>query len=80
MYGEAAIAAELAAAPPDVILLVHRDTSEYGLPFFGRDYGVRIMEWVRANYRPVKLWSLDPKERPFEPGTRHAIAALERRR
>lgn len=80
MYGEANMLAALTAAPPDVILLVHRDTSEYGVPAFGRDYGAALYEWVKANYRATKLWSLDPKERPFEPGTRHAIAALERKR
>lgn len=80
MFGEQAMLAELAASPPDVILLVHRDTTEYGLPYFGRDYGQALMEWVKSNYRASKLWSLDPRERPFEPGTRHAVAALERKR
>ncbi len=80
MFGEQAMLAELQHSPPDVILLVHRDTTEYGAPYFGRDYGEALMEWVKANYRASKLWSLDPKERPFEPGTRHAIAALERKR
>lgn len=80
MYGEAQMLAALRSAPPDMILLIHRDTSEYGVPSFGRDYGAQLYEWVKANYRATKLWSLDPKERPFEPGTRHAIAALERKR
>ncbi len=80
MFGEQAMLDELMKSPPDVILLVHRDTTEYGAPFFGRDYGRSLMEWVKANYRASKLWSLAPNERPFEPGTRHAVAALERKR
>jgi hypothetical protein len=79
MFGEEAMLDALKASPPDAIVLLHRDTSEYGVPFFGKDYGVQLYSWVRARYRPVKLWSIDPKERPFEPGTRHAIALLERR-
>lgn len=80
MFGESAMVAALDASPPDLIVLVHRDTTEYGLPYFGRDYGAALYGWVKAHYRPLKLWSIDPKERPFEPGTRHAIAVLERAR
>lgn len=80
MFGEEPMLDALKASPPDAIVLVHRETSEYGVPFFGKDYGSRLYAWVRERYRPVKLWSLDPKERPFEPGTRHAIALLEPRK
>lgn len=80
MFGEEPMLDALKASPPDAVVLVHRETSEYGVPFFGRDYGSRLYAWVRERYRPVKLWSLDPKERPFEPGTRHAIALLEPRK
>lgn len=80
MYGEDEMLRALKASPPDAILLVHRDTSEYGVPHFGRDYGRAILAWVKSEYRATKLWSLAPSERPFEPGTRHAIAALERKR
>lgn len=80
MFGEEPMLDALKASPPDAVVLVHRETSEYGVPFFGRDYGSRLYAWVRERYRPVKLWSLDPKERPFEPGTRLAIALLEPRK
>ena len=80
MFGEEPMLDALKASPPDAIVLVHRETSEYGVPFFGKDYGSRLYAGVRERYRPVKLWSLDPKERPFEPGTRHAIALLEPRK
>lgn len=39
------------AHPPDLIALVHKDTSEIGFQFFGRDYGRRLNEWISANYR-----------------------------
>ena len=80
MFGEEPMLDALKASPPDAVVLVHRETSEYGVPFFGKDYGTRLYAWVRERYRPVKLWSLDPKERPFEPGMRHAIALLEPRK
>jgi hypothetical protein len=53
LFGEDRIIAAFAAKPPDLVLLVHRDTSEYGVQFFGRDYAQRIHAWIMANYRPV---------------------------
>jgi hypothetical protein len=41
--------------PPDYIVLVHKDTSEYGFQFFGRDYGQMLWEWIQKNYHPVTL-------------------------
>ncbi|MBM3990880.1 MAG: hypothetical protein FJ298_07705 [Planctomycetes bacterium] len=80
MFGEEAMLDALKASPPDAVVLIHRSTAEYGVPFFGTHYGTHLYAWVRERYRPVKLWSFDPKERPFEPGTRHAIALLEPRK
>ena len=53
LYGEERIIAAFAANPPDYVMLVHRDTSEYGVQYFGRDYAQRLYEWIRTNYRPV---------------------------
>ena len=53
IYGEGAILAALQADPPDFVLLAHMDTSEYGVRFFGRDYGQPILDWIRERYRPV---------------------------
>ncbi|MGD1001026.1 MAG: glycosyltransferase family 39 protein [Candidatus Brocadiia bacterium] len=39
--------------PPDFILLVHRDTTEYGKQFFGKDYGEELYRWIMSHYRPV---------------------------
>ena len=54
-YGEAEVLRSLQAAPPTFVLLVHKDVREYGYPLFGTDaeYGLRTLEWVKANYRSV---------------------------
>jgi 4-amino-4-deoxy-L-arabinose transferase-like glycosyltransferase len=53
LFGEDRMVASLAAHPPDYVMLVHRDTSEYGVQYFGRDYAQRIGAWIFANYRPI---------------------------
>jgi hypothetical protein len=61
-FGENEIIRSLEAAPPDFVLLVHKDTSEYGDPRFGIDprYGLETMRWVNARYRPVRVIGRDP--------------------
>ena len=41
--------------PPDFIILVEKDTSEYGVGPFGVDpgYGKLIMDWVGNHYETV---------------------------
>jgi hypothetical protein len=51
LFGEDKIIECFEAHPPDLIALVHKDTSEIGFQFFGRDYGCRLNEWIKANYR-----------------------------
>ena len=80
MFGEQSVLAALQLSPPDAVVLVHKDTSEYGLPLFGRDYGAAIYAWVRAHYEPARLWTVEAGQRPLEPGTKHAVALLKRRR
>ena len=53
IYGEDRILADFRAAPPDYILVVHKDTSEYGFPLFGQDYAQRLYAWVGENYSAV---------------------------
>ena len=53
LYGEDHIVAAFQERPADYVLLVHKDTSEYGARFFGRDYGRKIYAWLEANYRPI---------------------------
>ena len=73
-FGEAAMLDALRAHPPDRIALVHKDTTEYGVPLFGRDYGQALMRWVRENYRVERIYG----EPPLEPGTTFGIALLAR--
>lgn len=61
-FGEDDVLLSLSSRPPDFIVLVHRDTSEYGYPLFGTDrrYGLRTMRWIEAHYRRQRLIGQDP--------------------
>jgi len=72
-YGEDRMLAALRAAAPDTIVLVHKDTREYGVRFFGRDYGRRLYAWIRRNYREVATFGARPLR-----GGRFGIALLRR--
>src|SRR5581483_6835315 len=52
LFGEAAMVQALARRPPDWVAVVHKDTTEYGVPRFGRDYGMHLWKWVKRHYRP----------------------------
>jgi hypothetical protein len=73
LWGEAEILAAFEARPPDLVVIVQKDTTEYGYPQFGKDYGARLYAWVRTRYRQVALFG-DP---PLVDG-RFGIAVLER--
>lgn len=53
VFHEAKMLAAFRADPPDFVILVHKDTSEYGPRFFGQDYGVALFNWIRENYHPI---------------------------
>ena len=72
LFGEAQIVASFKASPPDLVLLVHKDTSEYGVRFFGHDYGNELASWVREHYVDQQLLG----QRPLEPATRFGIATM----
>jgi hypothetical protein len=74
LFGEARIRAAFEAAPPDWILLVHKDTSEYGFPLFGPDYGTALATWVSQRYAPVRQFG----QPPLTPGTVFGIQLLRR--
>lgn len=61
-FGEGLILSDFMDKRPDFIILVHKDTSEYGVGFFGRDprYGKSIMDWVNKNYSPVARIGNEP--------------------
>jgi hypothetical protein len=53
VFGEDGIVRDLERRRPDFVALVHRDTTDYGLPLFGIDYGRDLMSWVRDHYETV---------------------------
>lgn len=55
MIGEYQILEWIKAAPPDYVVLMHKDTSEYGVKYFGVDYGVKLLNWINNKYSPVYL-------------------------
>ena len=59
-FGESHMVAALDQAKPDFIVLVDKDTTEYGVPVFGRDYGRGLMAWVTATYRTVRVFGAPP--------------------
>ncbi|MFP8882276.1 MAG: hypothetical protein VCE43_23765 [Myxococcota bacterium] len=70
LFGERRIVDALIADPPTTVVLVHKDTREYGYPLFGRDYGQEIMNWVRESYEP----SGPPiGDEPLVPGSRFGV-------
>lgn len=62
VFGEASMLADLREARPDYIVVIHKGTAEYGLPYFGTDdrYGREIMTWVRGAYDRVLLAGVEP--------------------
>ena len=61
LWREADMIAAFERTRPDYILLVHKDTSEYGVRFFGRDYARALFAWITRSYSPI--WSVGA--RPF---------------
>jgi len=60
-FGETNITAAYARTPPDYVILISEDASDWKLGYFGADrrYGYDMMQWIRANYTPV--WGLGPE-------------------
>ncbi|MEJ2205310.1 MAG: hypothetical protein P8170_14520 [Gemmatimonadota bacterium] len=73
-FGEARMLQALETHPPDVVLLVHKDPTEYGTGRFGEGYGGGLLSWVLSNYESVASWG-DP---PFRNGSEFGIQALVR--
>jgi hypothetical protein len=74
-FGEGAFLDAFQRDPPEVILIVHRDTREFGAPFFGADYARALAEWIGARYVPAGRAG----DAPLRDGSRFGIAALRRR-
>jgi Dolichyl-phosphate-mannose-protein mannosyltransferase len=55
VFGEKRFFDDLKARPPDYVILVDKETAEFGVGPFGADprYGQQIMDWVNRQYTPV---------------------------
>jgi hypothetical protein len=61
VFGQTNMTAAFEKKPPDYILLVERDTSEFGAGYFGQaGYGTDLMQWIDNNYQPVQLIGHEP--------------------
>ena len=74
LFGEESIEEELFDAAPEVVVLVHKDTSEYGPRYFGTDYGQAIGAWLEREYEIRRVFG----SRPLTSAA-FGIAVLERR-
>jgi Dolichyl-phosphate-mannose-protein mannosyltransferase len=61
-FGEGAMVRALERQPPDIVVFIHRDTSEYGFRLFGTDpdYGRQIMTWIRGHYQSIDVIGHQP--------------------
>jgi hypothetical protein len=58
IFGEARTIVKFQQHPPDYIFFV--EWYEYHVGYFGRDYGINLMQWIRQNYHPVGLIGSEP--------------------
>jgi hypothetical protein len=63
-FREHAMARALDARSPDLLLLVHKNTTEYGYASFGStpEYGGEILPWVRRHYRTAEVIGQNPAD------------------
>ena len=63
---ETDIVTALNESRPDIVVVVHKDTTEYGVPFFGTSaaYGKTIMDWVRRHYHQTAIFGTEPFRGP----------------
>jgi hypothetical protein len=55
MYGEDEMLKSFREHPPDLLMMISLDTSEYGPRFFGRDYARLLGAWLDENYIVIKV-------------------------
>jgi len=53
VFGEEAMLNSFQSSRPDYVLLCHKDTTEFGFPLFGTDYGQKLGNWINENYAPI---------------------------
>ncbi len=62
VFGQENMLADFRENCPDYVMLIHRDTSEFGVKFFGQEqkFGLELMQWIDQNYQPVWLIGSEP--------------------
>jgi hypothetical protein len=62
IFGENSIVRAFQNQAPDFIILIHKDTREYGADFFGKNpsYGKLTMDWISSHYTPVRQILAEP--------------------
>jgi len=64
LFDESEMVRALDRSPPDAVVLWHKDTAEYGVPLFGRDYGRALYGWVEEHTERVEVVVEVPLQRP----------------
>jgi hypothetical protein len=61
-YGQEQMTATFQNHSPDYVMLIHRDSFDYGVKYFGQEqkFGLGLMQWIDANYEPVCLIGNEP--------------------
>jgi 4-amino-4-deoxy-L-arabinose transferase-like glycosyltransferase len=75
MFGEERMVADLRAAAPAAIVLLHKPTAEYGFPWFGVDYGKLFAAWINESYAKGALYG----DEPLRTGSRFGARVLWRK-
>ncbi|MGD0623928.1 MAG: hypothetical protein ABSB32_04315 [Thermodesulfobacteriota bacterium] len=60
IFGEDRILASLDKTPPDYVVLVEKDTSEYGYRYFGKNYGIKLFSWIQEHYKEMHTIGQQP--------------------
>jgi len=66
-YPESELLAAFSNSRPDYIAIIHKDTSEWGVRFFGQEpnFGLLTMRWINQNYRAVWLLGHEPLQNDY---------------
>jgi len=61
-FGQNTMTTSFRENAPDYVMLIHRDSSEYGVKYFGQEerFGLKLMQWIEASYEPVCLIGNEP--------------------
>jgi hypothetical protein len=60
IFGEDRILGSLRSQPPDVLVMIEKDTSEFGYRYFGVDYAQATQKWIDQTYVRDQLFGNEP--------------------